>query len=205
MTYSLWSFFSILKVEIFKYLYSMILLACLVELFDEIFNFPTLNLCNLLLELVLQLFQDFALPETLTDATNSTYVFWILLGCYQIELVFLLTLCFEMLLIFKSLKNILKTDLRRRWRLRTLWLVSERFHLFEILIELETSSVNLSAVIRRIAPKLFLQFFYEVNKSGFFIPFENRLVFNFTSHRFEKRMLHPLSNIDNRFFSRERS
>ena len=75
MRYCLRSLLSILKVEIFKYFYSVVLLACFVKLFDEIFNFTTLNLCNLLLEFALQLFQDLALPETLTDATDSAYVF----------------------------------------------------------------------------------------------------------------------------------
>jgi len=134
MTYCLWSLLSVLQVEIFKYFYSVVLLAGLIELFDEIFNFTTLNLCNLLLEFVLQLFQDLALPETLADATNSTYVFWILLSCNQIELIFLLTLCFKVLLILKSLENILKNDLRRRWGLSALWFVPKRLHLFEILI-----------------------------------------------------------------------
>jgi hypothetical protein len=70
----------------------MIFLPRLVVPLDEIINLTSLNLCNLFFQLILKLFQDFTLTESLADAFYSAYVFRILLRCYQVQLVLLLAL-----------------------------------------------------------------------------------------------------------------
>ena len=63
------------KVKFLEDLYSMILLSALVVTFQQVFNFASFHLRNLLLQLVLKLLQDFALSESLTYAADSAHVF----------------------------------------------------------------------------------------------------------------------------------
>ena len=88
----MWVSRSLLEVEVFENFYSVVFLAAFVVFLQQIVNFSTLNLGNLLLQLVLKFFQNFSLAESLTYATHSTDIFRVFLSSDQIQLIFLNTL-----------------------------------------------------------------------------------------------------------------
>ena len=53
----------------------MILLSAFVVTLQQVFHFASFHLGNLLLQLMLELLQDFSLTKSLTYATNSTHIF----------------------------------------------------------------------------------------------------------------------------------
>lgn len=87
----------------------MILLPVLIVLFHDIINTES-SLIEYRSELFFHFFKDFVLTEPFADAFNSLDVLGVFLGCEKISRISLLTLGFQVLLIFKNLQDILEVD-----------------------------------------------------------------------------------------------
>ena len=113
----------------------MILFPTLIVSLQLILYLPSLNLRHLLLQLVLQLLQNLSLIESLTDTFYTTEVLFVFVSNRNVKLVLLLTLIEKLILLLKSLQNILEIHLGRGRRLSSLWLVSERLKLSEVAVQ----------------------------------------------------------------------
>ena len=201
----MWVSRSLLEVEVFENFYSVVFLAAFVVFLQQIVNFSTLNLGNLLLQLVLKFFQNFSLAESLTYATHSTDIFRVFLSSNQIQLIFLNTLSMQMFLILKSFQHIFKTNLGRRRRLRSWRFISQGFYLSEVLIELSVGLVDIGVFSGRISSELFLKFSDKIDESTGGGPWENVVEFDLTGHIFDQRVNDPFGDVHQRFIFGESS
>jgi hypothetical protein len=191
---------SILQVELLQDLDAVVLLAALEVLLQEVVHLALLHLRHLLLQLLLEFTQDLPLAESLAYAAHSAHVLGVFLGGDQVELVLLLALRMEVLLVLEGFEDVLEVDLGRGWRLGALGLVPQGLHLLEVLVELVVRLVDVGLLNRRLAAHLLLQLADEIGEFASLVPLEDILVLHFAGRSLDEGVLHPLGDVDDRFF-----